>query len=44
MLILDTDNQHSLQEWLAEDRFVVACLCAAWCDTCTAYQGKFSEL
>lgn len=43
-LVLDTDNQDTLQEWLNGDSFVVACLCAAWCDTCTAYQAKFAEL
>jgi thiol-disulfide isomerase/thioredoxin len=44
MLIIDSDNQQTLQDFLAEDRFVVACLCADWCDTCKAYQGKFAEL
>lgn len=43
-LILDADNQDKLMEWLASDSFVVACLCAAWCDTCTAYKSKFDEL
>ena len=43
-LILDTDNQNQLQEWLNSGSFVIACLCAAWCDTCTAYQSKFDEL
>jgi len=44
MLILNIDNQQILQDWLEEDRFIVACLCAAWCDTCQAYQSKFAEL
>ncbi len=44
MLILDTENQQTLEDFLAEDRFVVACLCADWCDTCKTYQGKFAEL
>jgi thioredoxin 1 len=43
-LLLDGDNQQILQDWLADDRFVIACLCAAWCDTCEAYQSKFNEL
>jgi thioredoxin 1 len=43
-LILDTDNQDKLAQWLAGDSYVVACLCAAWCDTCTAYKSKFDEL
>ncbi|HSY29699.1 MAG TPA: thioredoxin family protein [Burkholderiaceae bacterium] len=29
---------------MAGDSYVVACLCAAWCDTCTAYKRKFDEL
>jgi len=43
-LILDNDNQDRLAAWLASDSCVVACLCAAWCDTCTAYKSKFDEL
>ena len=43
-LVLDTGNQSTLEEWLTRDGFVIACLCAAWCDTCEAYRGKFDEL
>ncbi|HXA46358.1 MAG TPA: thioredoxin family protein [Burkholderiaceae bacterium] len=43
-LILDAHNRPQLRQWLASDSFVVACLCAAWCDTCTAFMGKFDEL
>lgn len=43
-LILDSENQEKLLEWLASDSYVVACLCAAWCDTCNAYKSKFDEL
>jgi hypothetical protein len=43
-LILDNENQDRLAAWLASDSYIVACLCAAWCDTCTAYKSKFDEL
>lgn len=43
-LILDVDNYDKLKDWLAGDTCVIACLCAAWCDTCTAYKKKFDEL
>ncbi|WP_460837498.1 thioredoxin family protein [Noviherbaspirillum agri] len=33
-----------LAEWLDEDTWVVACLCAAWCDTCRAYRSSFDNL
>jgi len=26
------------------DAFLVACFCAAWCDTCRIYRGRFDEL
>ena len=26
------------------DRLIVACLCAAWCGTCTQYRGVFAEV
>jgi thioredoxin 1 len=42
-LILDNTNREQLRQWLESESCVVACLCAAWCDTCTAYQGKFEE-
>jgi hypothetical protein len=43
-LTLQPDNLPTLAEWLATDVCVIACLCAAWCDTCTAYKIKFDEL
>jgi thiol-disulfide isomerase/thioredoxin len=43
-LILRSDNRDQLAQWLAGDACVVACLCAAWCDTCSSYRGKFAEL
>ncbi len=44
LLTLDHDNRAQISQWLDTDTWVVACLCAAWCDTCTAYQEKFAEL
>jgi thioredoxin 1 len=43
-LTLQSWNQRTLAEWLDSDANVVACLCAAWCDTCSAYKIKFAEL
>lgn len=28
----------------APDRLIVACLCAAWCGTCTSYRAVFAEV
>ncbi len=28
----------------ASDRLIVACLCAAWCGTCTSYRDAFAEV
>ncbi len=33
-----------LQNQLQQSRWLVACLCAAWCDTCNAYREQFDEL
>ncbi len=43
-LTLDNDNHAQLAAWLDEGAWVVACLCAAWCDTCRAYQPGFEAL
>ena len=43
-LTLENDNHAELAEWLAEDVWVVACLCAAWCDTCRSYRPGFDQL
>ena len=34
----------SIQEHLPNSRWLVACLCAAWCDTCNAYRSAFEAL
>lgn len=41
---LEQHNHAQLAEWLAQDAWIVACLCAAWCDTCRAYRSNFEEL
>lgn len=42
-LDLNTAPQAELQQQLAKHQTIVACLCAAWCDVCTAYRVKFEE-
>jgi thioredoxin 1 len=44
LLILDEDNRARVSAWLEQDEWVVACLCAAWCDTCRSYQAGFAQL
>ncbi|HEX7636546.1 MAG TPA: thioredoxin family protein [Noviherbaspirillum sp.] len=43
-LTLEADTHAQLAQWLNSNAWVVACLCAAWCDTCRAYRGTFDEL
>lgn len=43
-LTLEPDTRAQLVQWFSSDAWVVACLCAAWCDTCRAYRGTFDEL
>lgn len=43
-LTLDDDSHPRLTEWLKEDVWIVACLCAAWCDTCSSYRPGFEQL
>ena len=43
-ITLDNDNRNQLAAWLAQDAWLVACLCAAWCDTCRAYRSSFDQL
>lgn len=43
-ITLDDHNRGQLAEWLEQDAWVVACLCAAWCDTCRAYRASFDQL
>jgi thiol-disulfide isomerase/thioredoxin len=41
---LNNDNRLTLAEMLAGERWIVACLCAAWCGTCSSYRAAFDEL
>lgn len=41
---LQSDNRSEVAAALAQDRWVVACLCAAWCGTCTSYRTAFESL
>ncbi|MES2263167.1 MAG: thioredoxin family protein [Pseudomonadota bacterium] len=41
---LHTDNRAEVAAALAQDRWIVACLCAAWCGTCAGYRATFEEL
>jgi thioredoxin 1 len=41
---LDSDNRARIAEALDSDRWIVACLCAAWCGTCATYRAAFEEL
>ncbi len=41
---LQPENQHQLVQRMKDDVWVVACLCAAWCDVCTSYRSGFDEL
>lgn len=43
-ITLENDNRAQLAEWLDEGAWVVACLCAAWCDTCRNYRSSFDQL
>ena len=43
-ITLAADNHAQITEWLDADRWVVACLCAAWCDTCCDYRASFDQL
>lgn len=40
-LSLETNNRDQLATILAGDQWVVACLCAAWCDVCRNYRSHF---
>lgn len=45
MITLNDDNKHYILDLIEENNnLVVACLCAAWCDTCNAYKNEFNDL
>lgn len=43
-LTLNDGNRAQVLAELAGGRAVVACLCAAWCDTCASYRAVFEAL
>lgn len=43
-LTLDNDNRDAVADAIGGDRWVVACLCAAWCGTCGGYRAAFEGL
>lgn len=43
-LTLEQNNRTQLAAMLADDKWVIACLCAAWCDSCGAYRATFDTL
>ena len=43
-LTLNSDNREEIAAALADDRWIVACLCAAWCGTCASYRATFDEV
>lgn len=43
-IVLDQENKAQLTQRMKDDVWVVACLCAAWCDVCTSYRPGFDEL
>ncbi|TCS39215.1 thioredoxin [Paucimonas lemoignei] len=43
-ITLEQDNRSRILQSLQEDSWIVACLCAAWCDVCKAYRASFDNL
>lgn len=43
-LTVERDNRAQLSAMLRADNWLVACLCAAWCDTCNTYRTSFDAL
>ena len=43
-LTLKSENREEVAAALAGDRWIVACLCAAWCGTCVSYRATFEDL
>jgi thiol-disulfide isomerase/thioredoxin len=43
-LTLEPDNRDQLAAALDGSGWVVACLCAAWCGTCSSYRASFEQL
>lgn len=43
-ITLDHSTRPQLAAWLEQGDWVIACLCAAWCDTCRSYRESFDQL
>lgn len=43
-ITLELDNRDEVAAALAGERWIVACLCAAWCGTCGSYRAAFEAL
>ena len=43
-LSLDSTNHADVAARISGERWVVACLCAAWCGTCGSYRAAFEAL
>lgn len=43
-LTLDSDKREAVAAAVAGDALTVACLCAAWCGTCSSYRATFEQL
>lgn len=41
---LELDNRALIAQALTDDTWVIACLCAAWCDVCRQYRAGFDGL
>jgi thioredoxin 1 len=41
---LNSTNRRQVASILSEGKWVVACLCAAWCDVCRQYRSGFESL
>jgi thioredoxin-like negative regulator of GroEL len=43
-LTLNSENRADVAAALAGERWIVACLCAAWCGTCASYRATFEDV
>jgi thioredoxin 1 len=43
-ITLEPDNRDQVAATVASGRWIVACLCAAWCGTCGTYRAAFEAL
>ena len=44
LITLTPATREQFADWLAADDWLIACLCAHWCDVCGAYQATFARL